>query len=173
MLFRSDAFQAAGIGVQVVSGDVSGAVQRVAASLGVSQAISGATPESKAAWIKARQDKGHRVLMVGDGLNDAPVLSQADVSIAMGTGAALAQSQADVIVQNAQLSEIEALRKMSHTTLKVVRQNLGWALAYNASAVPLAALGWMPPWVAGIGIATVPPFGPALKVYSASSHDFG
>ena len=149
-----DAFQAAGIGVQVVSGDVSGAVQRVAASLGVSQAISGATPESKAAWIKARQDKGHRVLMVGDGLNDAPVLSQADVSIAMGTGAALAQSQADVIVQNAQLSEIEALRKMSHTTLKVVRQNLGWALAYNASAVPLAALGWMPPWVAGIGMAS-------------------
>ena len=142
-----------GIGVHVISGDTSGAVQRVAQTLGVDNAIAGATPESKMAWIAHLQKQGRRVLMVGDGLNDAPVLSQANVSIAMGTGAALAQSQADVIVQSAQLSEITSLRTMSKATLKVVRQNLGWALAYNASAVPLAAMGWMPPWVAGIGMA--------------------
>ncbi len=148
-----DALLRKGIGVHVVSGDTSGAVQRVADSLGVRNAISGATPEGKMALIADLQRQGQRVLMVGDGLNDAPVLSQANVSIAMGTGAALAQTQADVIVQSAQLSEITSLQTMAVATLKVVRQNLAWALAYNASAVPMAALGWMPPWVAGIGMA--------------------
>ena len=145
--------QARGLVVQLVSGDQSKAVQNLAQTLGIDAFIAGATPEGKTAHLAQLQQQGHQVLMVGDGLNDAPVLSQANVSVAMGTGAALAQSQADAIVQSAQLSEVSLLVEAAGQTLNVVRQNLIWALGYNAIAVPFAASGWMPPWLAGIGMA--------------------
>ena len=147
------ALQQQGWGVHVLSGDHAGAVGRVAALLSVDSHAFGASPEGKTQAIERLQTQGHRVLMVGDGLNDAPVLSQADVSVAMGTGAALTQTQADVIVQSARLTDVLVLHGVAVRTMRVVRQNLWWALGYNVVAVPLAASGWMPPWVAGLGMA--------------------
>jgi P-type Cu2+ transporter len=146
--------QGEGFGVHLLSGDHAGAVQRVADLLRIDAYEAGVTPEGKTQTIERWQAQGRRVMMIGDGLNDAPVLSQADVSVAMGSGAALSQSQADVIVQSGRLGDVLALRAVALRTVGVVRQNLAWALGYNVVAVPLAAAGWMPPWVAGLGMAT-------------------
>ncbi len=147
------AFQQAGLEVHLLSGDQPGAVQRVATLLGIKHVQAQVTPEGKTQAIAALQARGLSVLMVGDGMNDAPVLSQSDVSVAMGSGAALAQTQADAVVQSARLDDVLVLWRAGLATLRVVRQNLWWALGYNLIAVPLAAAGWMPPWVAGIGMA--------------------
>lgn len=146
--------QQAGLEVHLLSGDQPDAVQRVADLLGITHAKAQVTPEGKTQAITALQARGLSVLMVGDGMNDAPVLSQSDVSVAMGSGAALAQTQADAVVQSARLSDVLALWRAAHATLRIVRQNLWWALGYNLVAVPFAAAGWMPPWVAGIGMAS-------------------
>ena len=145
--------QTLGWQVHMLSGDHAGAVQHVATHLGVDSYQAGITPEGKTQAIEQWQQQGRRVMMVGDGLNDAPVLSQANVSVAMGSGAALAQSQADVIVQSGRLGDLLVLHSVALRTARVVRQNLTWALAYNLVAIPLASAGWMPPWVAGLGMA--------------------
>jgi Cu2+-exporting ATPase len=147
------AFEQAGVAVHLISGDRAPAVHRVAQALSVTQVVAEATPQVKREALQALQAQGQVVLMVGDGLNDAPVMSQADVSIAMGSGAALTQTRADVIVQSAHLGEVLVSWRAAQRTLRVVRQNLWWALGYNVIAVPLAAAGWMPPWVAGLGMA--------------------
>ena len=93
------------------------------------------------------------MLVVGDGLNDGPVLASATLSLAMGHGAPLAQSQADVIAAGGQLAAVPLLLHMARRARAVVRQNLAWSAAYNALCVPLAIAGWMPPWLAGLGMA--------------------
>jgi Cu2+-exporting ATPase len=128
-------------------------VQTVARRLAIDEARGGATPEDKLAVIAALQRDGHRVLMVGDGLNDGPVLARADLSIAVGDAVPLAQARSDFIVQGGQLEGVAAVLQQARRTHAVVRQNLAWAAGYNALCVPLAIAGLMPPWLAGLGMA--------------------
>lgn len=142
-----------GLQVRLLSGDAEGSVQAVADRLGIAHAKGQATPEDKLRAIESLQGQGHRVLMVGDGLNDGPVLARADVSFALAHGSALAQQRSDFIVLGSRLGEIPAALERARKTVRVMRQNLGWALAYNAACVPLALAGYLPPWAAGLGMA--------------------
>jgi Cu2+-exporting ATPase len=145
--------QDSGVRVQLLSGDRPWAVRRLADRVGIRSSFGEQSPEDKLARMGALQAQGHRVAMVGDGINDGPVLARADLSIAMGQGAPLAQSKADLVVNGGQLSAIPAVLDLAHRARRIVRQNLAWAAAYNAVCVPLALVGWMPPWAAGIGMA--------------------
>ena len=147
------ALEALGLDVCLLSGDRTAAVARLASRAGISQALGQQTPEGKLAHIGLLQQRGHRVAMVGDGLNDAPVLARADVSVAMGQAVPLAQAQADFVVPGGQLAAVATLLAQARRTRAVVRQNLLWAAVYNAVCVPLAVLGLMPPWLAGLGMA--------------------
>jgi len=111
------------------------------------------TPEAKLAFMQALQDQGHGVAMVGDGLNDGPVLARADASFALGNAVPLAQARADFIVMGADLGLIPAAHAQARRTMRVVRQNLCWAAGYNALCVPLAVAGMLPAWLAGLGMA--------------------
>jgi Cu2+-exporting ATPase len=142
-----------GLAVHVLSGDAEASVRAVADRVGLAQAHGGATPEDKLRAIEAMQAQGRRVLMVGDGLNDGPVLARADVSIALAHGSALAQQRSDFIVLGSRLGEIPAAHALAKKAVRVMRQNLLWALIYNASCVPLALVGLLPPWAAGLGMA--------------------
>ncbi|AKJ28647.1 heavy metal translocating P-type ATPase [Caldimonas brevitalea] len=145
--------RADGVELMLLSGDRPQAAARVAAMLGIEACQAGATPEDKLRAVTAAQARGLRVAMVGDGLNDAPVLARADVSIAMGQGAPLARAQADLTLLSGRLTDLVAARRLALRTLAVIRQNLAWAAAYNAVCVPLALVGWMPAWLAGLGMA--------------------
>jgi len=142
-----------GLRVHMLSGDTLAAAQQVAGPLGISSVLAECSPDAKLAFLRAQQAAGRRVAMVGDGLNDAPVLAGADVSFAMGHATPLAQSQADFVVQGGQLARIAQTLRLARRTMRVVRQNLGWALAYNMACIPLAVVGWIPAWLAGLGMA--------------------
>ena len=148
------ALQAAGVRITLLSGDAPQRVQRMAAALGLDSAIGGATPEDKLVALRAAQAGGETVAMLGDGLNDAPVLAQADVSLAMGAGALLARGQADAVLLADRIGDVVVLRRLSRRCLRVIRQNIAWAATYNAVCVPLALTGLLPPWAAGLGMAT-------------------
>ncbi|MET1114876.1 MAG: cation-translocating P-type ATPase [Comamonas sp.] len=145
--------RAAGIEVLLLSGDRDAAVQRVAAQTGIAQAVGDCTPQDKLARLQAAQAAGRQVAMVGDGLNDGPVLAGAHVSFAFGRAVPLAQSRADFVVLGEQLELVAQTLLLARRTLRIVRQNLCWAAAYNAVSVPLALAGWMPAWLAGLGMA--------------------
>jgi Cu2+-exporting ATPase len=158
-VLRPDAAQAvvqlqvAGLEVQMLSGDRSAAARRVARVLGIEQVQGDCTPESKLAWLQTLQRQGRRVLMVGDGLNDAPVLALADVSVAIGQAVPMAQAQSDFIIPGGQLSRLAHMPDLARRTLRIVRQNLVWAGAYNLVCVPLAIASYLPAWLAGLGMA--------------------
>ena len=147
------ALQDAGVAVQLLSGDRSGAVQRVAAQAGITQARGECTPQDKLTALKALQAQGRQVAMVGDGLNDGPVLAGAHASFAFGRAVPLAQSRADFVVLGDSLALVPQAVLLARRTLRVVRQNLWWAAGYNALSVPLAVAGFMPAWLAGLGMA--------------------
>ncbi|KQB60094.1 cation-translocating P-type ATPase [Acidovorax sp. SD340] len=147
------ALEQGGVAVQLLSGDRVGAGQRVAAQAGIAQAAGECTPQGKLAALQALQAGGHQVAMVGDGLNDGPVLAGAHVSFAFGRAVPLAQSQADFVVLGDSLALVPQTVLLARRTLRVVRQNLWWAAGYNALCVPLAVVGWMPAWLAGLGMA--------------------
>jgi len=142
-----------GLTVEILSGDAPGAVNRVARELGITRARSGMRPDDKLGRVRELQAEGQSVAMIGDGVNDAPVLAGADVSIAMGQGAQLAHASADMVVLSERLSVLpEGVRK-ARATRTVIKQNLAWAILYNVAAVPLAAAGLVAPWMAAIGMS--------------------
>ena len=145
--------QAAGLKVSLLSGDRSESAERVSQLAGIKDARGGCLPDDKLAWMQQAQAAGHQVAMVGDGLNDGPVLAGANVSFAFGRAVPLARAQADFVVLGDRLSLIPITYAKAGRTMRVVRQNLGWAAAYNAVGVPLAVAGWMPAWAAGLGMA--------------------
>lgn len=145
--------QARGLKVHVLSGDSSAAVQQLASSLGAGQAVSGASPEQKLAYLRSLQHDGRKVLMIGDGINDVPVLAAADVSIAMSTASELAKTQADAILLGDDLQKIGVLLDTAQKARRGIWQNLAWALAYNLLAIPLAGAGYLAPWMAVIGMS--------------------
>ncbi|WP_341904119.1 cation-translocating P-type ATPase [Polaromonas sp. YR568] len=147
------ALQGLGVRVQLLSGDTGAAVTALASRAGIEDCFSRCTPEDKLDHVRRLQRQGHRVLMVGDGMNDGPVLAAADVSVAMGQAVPLAQAKADFIITGNQLMTVVALLAKARHTRAVVRQNLWWAALYNATCVPLAILGYMPTWLAGFGMA--------------------
>jgi Cu2+-exporting ATPase len=147
------ALREAGLALSLLSGDRRERVEAVAQALGIDHWRAGATPADKLADIAQAQAAGHAVAVVGDGINDAPVLARADVSFAMGHGAALAQARADFLVMNSRPGEVAYAQALARRTLRVVRQNFLWAVGYNLVGVPAAAMGWVPPWLAGLGMA--------------------
>lgn len=156
---RSDAvdavrgLQALGLQVWLASGDQTPVVASVAQRCGIERWQAACTPEGKHDLVSALQAEGAIVCMVGDGVNDAPVLAQAAVSVAMGSGAVLAQQSADLVLTGPRLGMLVDGIVHARHTLRIMRQNLAWALGYNVVAVPLAAAGWLSPWAAGLGMA--------------------
>lgn len=146
--------QEMGFAVHLLSGDRAAAVAPMAQRLGISQQRADALPSDKQAYVAALQAKGATVLMVGDGINDAPVLAASDVSLAVGNASALAQTAADAISLAPGLENLVPMLIKARQTMRVVRQNLLWALVYNLIAIPAAAVGLVPPWAAAIGMAS-------------------
>ncbi|MDB5756958.1 MAG: cation-translocating P-type ATPase, partial [Burkholderia sp.] len=146
-------FIAAGKRVVLLSGDQQAVADDVARSLHIEVALGGQLPEQKLAYVQALQREGAVVAMVGDGINDAAVLRAADVSFAMGGGAVLAQSSADAVLLSGRLSALADAAEGAGAAMAVVRQNLAWAMVYNAVAIPAAALGWLNPWMSGVGMS--------------------
>ena len=142
-----------GIVPLLYSGDSEAAVAAVARELEIADFCARMRPEDKLAGLRALQAEGAVVAMVGDGVNDAPVLAGANVSLAMGTGTQLAQASADMILLSERLGNLPRAVAMARDCLRIIRQNLGWALLYNAVALPLAALGHVAPWMAAIGMS--------------------
>lgn len=142
-----------GLSVWMLSGDRESAALAVAQSLGITNVLADCTPQQKLAHMQMLQKNGKKVLMVGDGLNDGPVLAGAQVSVAMGQAVPLAQAQSDFVIQSAQLSVLPQLWFQARKTMQIVKQNLIWAAIYNAICVPLAVMGFLPAWLAGLGMA--------------------
>ena len=147
------ALHRAGVQACLLSGDGADSVARIAAQVGIQNARGGHSPADKLAALRELQTQGHKVAMVGDGLNDGPVLAGAHVSFAFGLAVPLAQSQSDFVVQGDRLMAVAHAVLLARKTMAVVRQNLWWALLYNAACVPLAVLGLLPAWLAGLGMA--------------------
>ncbi len=142
-----------GLRVHLLSGDHADAAHDVARTLGITQVRANASPTDKLDYVRALQQAGGRVLMVGDGINDAPVLAAADVSIAVGDATALARTSADAVLLSPHLDMVGRLLALARRTRRIVLQNLGWATAYNLTAIPAAALGYVPPWLAAVGMS--------------------
>lgn len=144
-----------GMRVHLLSGDSAAAVARVAEATGIGADAARAqcSPQDKLGAMRGWQAQGQRVGMVGDGLNDGPVLAGADVSFAFGRAVPLAQAQSDFVVPGDDLGLIVRTVEFARQTLRIVRQNLWWAAAYNAVSVPFAVAGMMPAWLAGLGMA--------------------
>jgi len=142
-----------GLQLMIFSGDSSGAVEKLAQQLGITECRSHMSPEQKLADITALQEQGHGVMMVGDGINDIPVLAKADVSIAMNQASDLAKIRTDGILLQDHLGSLLSLVSHCEKTRRVISQNLFWALLYNAVSLPAAALGFVPPWVAAVGMS--------------------
>ncbi len=142
-----------GLRLRVFSGDRLEVVKTLLDSLPFVELAGNLSPEDKHRRVEELRQQGAIVMMVGDGVNDAPVLAAAHVGVAMGQGADLARHRADVVLLANDLRALVLLRQQAHRTMSVIRQNLRWAFGYNVLAIPLAMAGWVTPWLAGIGMA--------------------
>ncbi len=158
-----------GVEVYLVSGDGAQAVSRVAAAVGVKEFSANVTAQGKLDFLRACQRQGHKIAVVGDGLNDGPALAGADASFAFGQHTPLAQARSDFVVPGEQLGAVAGTIGLARKTMRVVRQNLWWAMLYNAVCVPLAVFGWLPAWLAGLGMAS----SSLLVVLNAARLSFG
>jgi Cu2+-exporting ATPase len=146
-------FQSLGKTIILLSGDRQDVTEHIARELGIEEARGECLPHQKLEFVRTLQERGAVVAMVGDGINDAAVLRAADVSFAMGGGATLAQAHADTVLLSGRLSSVAEAAQLASRTMAVIRQNLAWATLYNAIAIPAAALGYLNPWVSGIGMS--------------------
>ena len=160
-----------GIETTIASGDRAGAVDRVADALGVSRRLPGLSPEDKLREAARLADRGERVLMLGDGVNDVPAIAGAHVSVAMGRGAAAAATRADAVLVGDDPRVLLTGIDIARNARRVVKQNLAWAAGYNLIALPLAASGAVPPWAAAIGmsLSSLAVAGNALRLGRAQS----
>ena len=143
-----------GLEPQIASGDRAPVVAEVARQLGGLPAVGDMRPFDKVACVRSLRESGHIVAMVGDGVNDAPVLAAANVSVALSSGTDLAKVSADVVLLGGSLAPLVAGVETARRCMRVIRQNMTWAIIYNAAAVPLAASGWLQPWMAAVGMAS-------------------
>lgn len=149
-LITIHALQQHNVDCEIISGDSAERVARIAKRLGINQWQARQLPEQKLAHIQALQEQDHCVMAVGDGSNDAPVLGGADISVALTSGTDLAQANADALLCTGQLVGLLELINTSRQTQIILRQNQRWAFTYNTIAMPIAALGYIPPWLAAI-----------------------
>lgn len=145
--------QEAGIHVVMLTGDQEQTAKAIARQVGIDHVVAGVLPTKKAEVITSLQNEGRKVAMVGDGINDAPALAVADIGIAMGTGTAVAMEAADITLMQGDLLRVPDTLNMSRLTVRNIKQNLFWALAYNSIGIPIAAAGLLAPWVAGAAMA--------------------
>lgn len=164
-----------GLKLSICSGDRQAAVARIARQLNIDDFHFQQGPDAKLTYVRTLQRNGERVLVIGDGINDAPVLASADVSIAMTQAAPLAQQRADLIVINDQLSSIGAGLTIAGKTVRIIKQNLLWAAGYNLCALPAAVMGWVPPWAAALGMSasSLMVVGNALRLREKKADDRG
>ena len=137
----------------VLSGDAPGPVGRLARSLGFAESNGAMTVEAKLAWIRAQERSSARVLFVGDGLNDAPTLAAAGVSVSFAEAPQVSRLASDFVILGRNLMALGAARRIAMRSRRILAQNLGWALGYNVLSIPLAACGLVPPWVAAVGMS--------------------
>jgi Cu2+-exporting ATPase len=147
-----DALKKQGLTIHITSGDAATKVADVAARLGV-VGLARQLPEDKLAFLTQLRANGARVIAVGDGVNDAPVLAGADVAVALASGADLTQASSDIVLVGERLDALAPARALAQQTLIILQQNQRWALIYNLTAVPLAAMGFVPPWLAALGMS--------------------
>ena len=148
-----DQLTSMGIQVSILSGDQNRTVKHVAEELGIDDYMGEATPQQKLDRVNHYQNRGERVVAVGDGLNDAPLLSAAATGIAMGSGVDLVRVSGDIVLVNSRLSDLLVLIKQAHRTQKVIKQNFMWAIGYNILALPLGISGLVAPWAAVLGMS--------------------
>ena len=142
-----------GMNIIILSGDSQRVVNHVADSLGINTAYHEQSPEDKLKKVLQLQSEGKKLLVVGDGLNDVPVLAAANASIAVANATDLAKAKADCFLLNPGILVIPQAILFSRRTKCVITQNIIWAIAYNVIAIPCAAMGWVPPWAAAIGMS--------------------